>query len=215
MKNIVVRAATGAVYVALIVSSLLLRDTFPYLYYFTFGLMIVIAVNELENMLGGNEKTHPVALRVLDCAMGLSIFGLADSAMGGMRIIGLILVFLAATLLFVIARIVVQLFLKSTNAIACYQRSMTAMMYVVLPLSLINVVCDVLGSVFMVAVFVFIWINDTGAFLVGISIGKHRLWERISPKKSWEGFFGGVAATALAAWAIAVLQLNRTLDFII
>ena len=37
-----------------------------------------------------------------------------------------------------------------------------------------------------------IWMNDTGAFLVGCTIGKHRLFERISPKKSWEGFWGGM-----------------------
>ncbi len=46
---------------------------------------------------------------------------------------------------------------------------------------------------------VLIWINDVGAYLVGISIGRHKLCERISPKKSWEGFFGGLLLTAVAA----------------
>ncbi|MFI3298716.1 MAG: CDP-archaeol synthase [Rikenellaceae bacterium] len=40
-----------------------------------------------------------------------------------------------------------------------------------------------------------VWGNDVGAFLVGISIGKHKMAPKISPKKSWEGFFGGVAST--------------------
>jgi phosphatidate cytidylyltransferase len=44
-----------------------------------------------------------------------------------------------------------------------------------------------------------IWANDTGAYLTGVAIGKHRLMERISPKKSWEGFFGGMIITLLAA----------------
>ena len=44
----------------------------------------------------------------------------------------------------------------------------------------------------LLAMFFFIWINDTGAFLVGSMAGRHRLFERISPKKSWEGFFGGL-----------------------
>jgi phosphatidate cytidylyltransferase len=48
--------------------------------------------------------------------------------------------------------------------------------------------------------FILIWAFDSAAYLVGISIGKHRLLERISPKKSWEGFFGGVIIAALAAW---------------
>lgn len=51
----------------------------------------------------------------------------------------------------------------------------------------------------VLAVIVLLWVNDTGAYLVGITAGKHRLFERISPKKSWEGFFGGLAFTLLAA----------------
>jgi phosphatidate cytidylyltransferase len=45
----------------------------------------------------------------------------------------------------------------------------------------------VLGMIF------FIWINDTGAYLVGSFIGKHKLYERISPNKTWEGTLGGIA----------------------
>jgi phosphatidate cytidylyltransferase len=45
---------------------------------------------------------------------------------------------------------------------------------------------------FLLALFVFVWINDTGAYLIGSQFGKHRLFERISPKKSWEGFWGGM-----------------------
>jgi phosphatidate cytidylyltransferase len=48
--------------------------------------------------------------------------------------------------------------------------------------------------------FILIWAFDSGAYVVGILLGKHRLFERISPKKSWEGFFGGLIIAALAAW---------------
>jgi phosphatidate cytidylyltransferase len=47
-----------------------------------------------------------------------------------------------------------------------------------------------------------IWANDTGAYLVGKPLGKHKLWPRISPGKSWEGFIGGMAAAALVAGAV-------------
>lgn len=50
-----------------------------------------------------------------------------------------------------------------------------------------------------VGFFLLLWTNDTGAYLVGSLIGKHRLFERISPKKSWEGFFGGLMLTLLVA----------------
>jgi phosphatidate cytidylyltransferase len=51
--------------------------------------------------------------------------------------------------------------------------------------------------------FILLWVNDSGAYLVGSSFGKHRLMERISPKKSWEGFFGGMILSAAAAWILS------------
>ncbi|MFN2314238.1 MAG: phosphatidate cytidylyltransferase [Bacteroidales bacterium] len=51
----------------------------------------------------------------------------------------------------------------------------------------------------LIGFFLLLWTNDTGAYLVGSLIGKHRLFERISPKKSWEGFFGGLILTLLVA----------------
>lgn len=51
-----------------------------------------------------------------------------------------------------------------------------------------------------------VWANDVGAYLVGISIGKHRLFERLSPKKSWEGFFGGLVCAVGVAVLLAHLQ---------
>jgi len=48
-----------------------------------------------------------------------------------------------------------------------------------------------------------LWANDTGAYLTGVAFGRHRLMERISPKKSWEGFFGGIIIAVLAAWLLS------------
>jgi phosphatidate cytidylyltransferase len=55
----------------------------------------------------------------------------------------------------------------------------------------------------IVGFFILLWTNDTGAYLVGITIGRHRLMERISPKKSWEGFFGGTILALTVAWLIS------------
>lgn len=63
----------------------------------------------------------------------------------------------------------------------------------------------------VVGFFILLWINDTAAYLAGITFGRHRLLERISPKKSWEGFFGGVVLSVLAALVLAEWMgvLNR------
>lgn len=50
--------------------------------------------------------------------------------------------------------------------------------------------------------FVLLWINDTGAYLFGIAFGRHKLFERISPKKTWEGFAGGTLLTIVTAWFV-------------
>ncbi|MES2808814.1 MAG: phosphatidate cytidylyltransferase [Bacteroidota bacterium] len=47
-----------------------------------------------------------------------------------------------------------------------------------------------------------LWANDTGAYLVGSKLGKTKLFERHSPKKTWEGLIGGIVITALAAYVI-------------
>ncbi len=51
----------------------------------------------------------------------------------------------------------------------------------------------------LIGFFLLLWTNDTGAYLIGSLLGRHRLLERISPKKSWEGFFGGLVLTLLVA----------------
>jgi phosphatidate cytidylyltransferase len=55
----------------------------------------------------------------------------------------------------------------------------------------------------IIGFFLLLWANDTGAYLIGVVFGKHRLMERISPKKSWEGFFGGVLLSVITAWLIS------------
>lgn len=77
--------------------------------------------------------------------------------------------------------------------------------YVAIPLSFLYLFAWTGGAFnhhFLIAFFAMVWCNDTGAYLVGVSIGKHKLYERISPKKTWEGFIGGVVFTIIAALVI-------------
>jgi phosphatidate cytidylyltransferase len=68
----------------------------------------------------------------------------------------------------------------------------------------------------IIGFFLLIWANDTGAYLTGISFGRHKLMERISPKKTWEGFTGGVIIAALAAWLLSDwLGVVSTINWVI
>jgi phosphatidate cytidylyltransferase len=55
----------------------------------------------------------------------------------------------------------------------------------------------------IIGFFILIWANDTGAYLTGMSFGRHTLMERISPKKTWEGFIGGILIASLAGWFLS------------
>jgi len=101
-----------------------------------------------------------------------------------------------------------QLYCKKTlSPLRRIGEQLTALVYIAVPMSLLvalGVQPDAGGQPaynagLVLLYVVLIWINDVGAYLVGVTIGKHRLFERLSPKKSWEGFFGGLIFTVLAA----------------
>ena len=107
---------------------------------------------------------------------------------------------------------ITELYLKKKNPTGNWAYSMLSQLYVALPFALLNVLAfqnsPETGSVtynpiLPLSIFVFIWLSDTGAYCVGSLIGKHRLFERISPKKSWEGSIGGGAFSIASSLAFA------------
>lgn len=68
----------------------------------------------------------------------------------------------------------------------------------------------------VIGFFLMLWLNDAGAYIIGVTLGRHRLMERISPKKSWEGFIGGLVMAALTGWLISYwLDVLRPIVWII
>lgn len=103
-------------------------------------------------------------------------------------------------LLLIMYLMISELYLKKENPVMNWACSMLSQLYIALPFAMLNVLSfhtspmDTSVSynpILPLSVFVFIWLSDTGAYCVGSLIGRHRLFERISPKKSWEGSIGG------------------------
>lgn len=98
---------------------------------------------------------------------------------------------------------------------------MLGQMYVALPFALLPALVFVGDPahpmeihyrwIFPLSVFIFLWTSDTGAYCFGSLFGKHRLFERISPKKSWEGSIGGAFTSLLAAYIISLWDSSLTL----
>ena len=87
---------------------------------------------------------------------------------------------------------ILELYRKKTTPLENICVSIGNVIYVVIPMMLLIFFREGIGKYFLLAYFVIVWTNDVGAYLIGMSFGKHRLFERISPKKSWEGFWGGL-----------------------
>lgn len=103
-------------------------------------------------------------------------------------------------LLLIMYLMISELYLKKENPVLNWAYSMLSQLYIALPFAMLNILSfhtspmDTSVSynpILPLSVFVFIWLSDTGAYCVGSLIGRHRLFERISPKKSWEGSIGG------------------------
>ena len=117
-------------------------------------------------------------------------------------------------LAFLIYVFVVGLYHKENNPINNWAITLFAQVYCAGSFSMLNLITavpDTPGVIvhfpyFALAIFIFVWFNDTGAYLVGSIFGRRRLFERISPKKSWEGFFGGLlfsaAISSFFAWLV-------------
>jgi len=109
--------------------------------------------------------------------------------------------FFTVYLLYLIIRLVLQLYSQESSPLTNLAYSYMGQMYIALPLGLMSMYYTLPdGKPLLMAMFVMIWLNDTGAFLVGSAIGKHKLFPRISPNKSWEGFMGGVIFSIASAF---------------
>lgn len=110
-----------------------------------------------------------------------------------------------------------ELYRKSPTPIANIGSTLTGVIYVALPMSLLLFIPLMLSrgewQPWSIIFYIFIiWANDVCAYLFGITLGKHRLFERISPKKSWEGFIGGLLG-AMAMGYVAATFLDG--DFVV
>ena len=198
--NIVKRAFFGGIYVALIVASLLLWDTTKWVFVALFACFIILGMNEASKLFNhSNQKASPL-IKGIDMVGAIAMF-LAIFAHYNLPSVACLLMISAAGYLLV--RFTTQLYMPSRNAIIDVAQSIGSIAYVALPIIFLIIIASQFSPRIVLAMFVFIWLNDTGAFLVGCAIGKHRLFERISPKKSWEGVFGGAVFVIAAAIAFA------------
>jgi phosphatidate cytidylyltransferase len=116
--------------------------------------------------------------------------------------------------------IITELYRKKDKPLVNAAVTIFGMVYIAWPLALLNGMYNPAGGTvfhhfpaYLTAYFLITWIYDTGAYLVGKNFGKHKFFERISPKKTWEGTIGGTVVAMLAAWGYyAITEGTRMTD---
>ncbi|MDR1527641.1 MAG: phosphatidate cytidylyltransferase [Dysgonamonadaceae bacterium] len=205
MKNLLTRTFTGLVYVIVIVGGILGNS---YTFLALFSVVTVVCLWEFYRLIQTQKQAkihlwyHCLGGGWMFVSMYLYASGIASQA-----------IFLTC-LAYAVTVFILELYEKQQDPVTHCASIFLGHCYITFPLSMMNVLvfsADNTGAmqynpVWVLALFVFIWIYDTGAYLIGSRIGKHRLFERISPKKSWEGFFGGLFFTVIASWGFARFQ---------
>jgi len=189
MSNIWQRIFTGSIYIALIIFSLLAHPL-------AFGTLTIafnyIGIVEFSNISGaGNRHKVAVSTSLLILLSVITIYFKANHSYI------LLLSLLLAMYFFVDA-----LFKKDEKSVNLLSINILMFVYITIPLIIINLIVStaiITGIQYVLAMFLIIWTNDTFAYVFGVLFGKHKIFERISPKKSWEGFFGGLLMVAISA----------------
>lgn len=198
MSSILKRSISGIVYVALIVGSLLCSETLFALLCLVFGILAMIEYKNLTATVG-EPAPRAFLLDMIAAIMMLGMGCIAASSRLGLIVAGVLLV------IYAMVRLLVELYHQSETPLTNVGRSFVSMLWIVFPLCMLQSLTHEATPYFVLVMFIMIWLNDTGAFCAGSLFGRHKLFERISPKKTWEGFWGGLAVTALFGYFAMLL----------
>ena len=206
MKNFIIRTITGVIFVAAIVASFLRPEAMVLLFSIVTGLTIW----EFTGLV--NERENVTINRFICTVAGVYFFFamtyFCSDLYGGVAKSVVFIPYLITIIYLLIA----ELYLKQDDPVQDWAYTMLSQMYIALPFSLLNVLAFtsdssgvvVFNTLLPLSVFVFLWMNDTGAYCVGSLIGRHKLFPRISPGKSWEGSIGGAVVVLAVAAAISI-----------
>lgn len=201
MNEVVTRTLSGIVYIALLIGAILFSE---YTFQALFSVFLLIAVYEFCKLYTINK----VAGFGIAIAISSIFYFIHNNSLNTILLISV------PFSIFLIVDLIKNKPYKIPNQL---QKLTHLIGYVILPF-LIILQLPYIGNVYtpllLISIFIMIWCNDTFAYICGKLLGKHKLYEKISPKKTIEGFIGGVIFTQIAALIIYYnTQLNASLLF--
>jgi len=214
MNNFWQRAITGTIFVVVLVGAILLGGWYMHI---TFGLVVFLGLLEFYKLF---EKTETQPQKWVGTIFGTAIYFLSILMYYHGKDYGIPLV--GCSLVMFLVFCLIELFKTGKRPFESIATTLAGIIYVVIPFALLNFISfsfSFIGETYnfwpVLSIFILIWCNDTFAYLTGRLIGKHKLFERISPKKTWEGFFGGVVFALIAGILLAYFQQESYIKFIV
>lgn len=210
MHNFIVRAITGVLFVAVVVTCFLK----PLAMVCFFALVTGMSIWEFTGLVNLRETVK--VNRFISTVAGVYLF----LAFAGWCMQVVPSAAFVPYLITVVYLFISELYQRNEDAINDWAYTMLSQMYVALPFACINMLAfrsaangeTVYGLLLPLSIFIFLWCNDTGAYLAGSLLGKHKLFPRISPGKSWEGSIGGGILVCFIAWLMSYIDENGVLE---
>lgn len=198
-SNFIQRAVTGLIFVAVLIGCIL-GGGIPFT--ILFALISALTIYEFGTIINRTGKVQMNKRITMLAGVFLFLCFSYTGVVPGSYEIFIPYLFLLMYLL------ISELYMKRKDPVNNWAYSMMSQLYIALPLALLNVLAyhtngtegvSQYNPILPLSIFIFNWVNDTGAYCTGMLFGKHRLFERISPKKSWEGSIGGAVFSIAAA----------------
>ncbi|MBN2174878.1 MAG: phosphatidate cytidylyltransferase [Bacteroidales bacterium] len=206
MKTFLLRTISGAVYVVAVVASIFGG---PFIFGILFAVLMVLGLFEFHKLISTKNKLPGKFLLII---LGLVFYITFLSYIWQWITVNFLLI--AIPVIFLLP--IIALYLNSANPIRDIGLVLFGLVYIVTPMALINLFFyrnfdfNIPGYEMLLSFFLILWVNDTFAYLAGISFGRNKMTERISPNKTWEGFFGGLAGSLISGYVLSLFffELN-------
>ncbi|MDR3227403.1 MAG: phosphatidate cytidylyltransferase [Prevotellaceae bacterium] len=207
MKNLIARTLSGLLFLAIMIGCILWNV------YAFFGLscvIVVVGMIEFFNMFIPKANKWQ---KILSICAGICLISFVFIAKN-ISVLEIIYVenLFIASLIFLTSIPIIELYTKSEEPAKNIALLIIPVFYIVLPFMLMQTMND--DSDKLLAFFILIWANDVGAYCFGMLFGqhgKHKLFPRISPKKSWEGFIGGIITAIAASILVSKFMLHENM----
>ena len=194
-RNMLIRTLSGAVYIALIVASLLLGGWYTMVVFCLFAMALLFEYYRIGYAIVGAKTNPAIPTAVAMVCVAMAFIGAMDNPFS--------VIVVGAWCMLVVLLVILTTPFRGEGAVMKVALEVLGAVYAVVPFLIIAYTAiEESSRLLLLLMFILLWANDTFAYLAGSMFGRHKMVESISPKKSWEGFAGG----ALGAIIIAIVS---------